>query len=215
MQRLAELVARARAKRWLAVCVVNLRILIGFAFIPAGLKKILGQPFTDADNTGPFHDFLHAFQATGGFYRAVGVLQVLAALLLITQRFAFAGALLVLPVLTAIVTFCWSTQVYPTATVATLMWLGTLALVAWDLHRWLPVITGRPVAPVIDAPLDHRLWQRCGAAVLVIYLGYCLVAGEVYRPRGARPDEPGFYLFPVIALMPIVTLVIERRRLRR
>jgi hypothetical protein len=208
-----HLVARARANRGLAVAIANLRILIGFAFVPAGLKKVLGQPFTDPDNTGPFHDFLHAFLATGWFYNAVGVIQLVAATLLITQRFAFLGALLVLPVITAITAFCWSTMVVPTAIVATLMLLGTLALVAWDAHRWLPLFGSAPERP-IDPPIDVRLWQRCGMAVLALYLGYCLAVGEVYRPRGARPDEPGFYLFPVIVLLPIITFVVEQRRRR-
>jgi uncharacterized membrane protein YphA (DoxX/SURF4 family) len=213
MHGVEQLVARARANRGLAVAIANLRILVGFAFVPAGLKKVLGEPFTDPNNTGPFHDFLHAFLATGWFYNAVGVIQLVAATLLVTQRFAFLGALLVLPVITAITAFCWSTMVVPTAIVATLMLLGTLALVAWDLHRWLPLF-GKPPERAVEPPIDQRLWQWCGIAVLALYLGYCAATGEVYRPRGAKPDEPGFYLFPVIVLLPIVTFVIEQRRRR-
>ena len=55
------LVERARRIRWIAVAVVLLRFLIGYAFLPAALKKVLGKPFTDPTNTGPFHDFLHGF----------------------------------------------------------------------------------------------------------------------------------------------------------
>jgi hypothetical protein len=204
---IARLVARARASRPLAVAIALLRILIGFAFVPAGLKKLIGEPFTDPTNTGPFHDFLHAFHATGWFYNFVGVVQLVAAALLFAQRFE--GALILLPVITAITAFCWSTLVVPTATIATLMLLGTLALFAWDAHRWWPRIER------VDPPIDDRLWRRCGLAVLALYLGYCAATGEVYRPRGAKPDEPGFYLFPVIVLLPIVTLVIEQRRRKR
>src|SRR5688500_3998399 len=114
---LERLHRRARAARWSNLAVVNLRFLIGFAFVPAGLKKVLGQPFTDPHNTGAFHDFLHAFHATGFFYRFVGALQLTVALLLFTQRFARWGAYLALPIITAIMVFCWSTRVYPTATV--------------------------------------------------------------------------------------------------
>jgi len=210
-----RLLLRARRTRWITVCIVNLRILIGFAFVPAGLKKLLAQPFTDPQNTGPFHDFLHAFHATGWFYQFVGVLQLVTATLLITQRFATIGALLALPILTAITAFCWSTHVYPTATVATLMLLGTLALVLWDFHRWRAVFGERERLVPVDAPIDMRLWQRCGIAILAVYLGACAWMGEVYRPRGAGPDDPGFYLFPVILLLPILTLAIDQARLRR
>ena len=206
MDRIARLVARARAKRWLAVAVANLRILIAFAFLPAGMKKLISEPFTDPGNTGPFHDFLHAFHATGWFYNAVGLVQLVAAGLLFAQRFE--GALLVLPVIATIAAFCWSTLgVSPTTIVATLILLGTLALVLWDLHRW----TRTERTP---ERIDHALWRWCGIAVAVLYVGYCIAVGEVYRPRGAKPDEPGFYLFPVIAMLPIVTLVIEQRRLK-
>ena len=215
-----RLLLRARRTRWITVCVVNLRILIGFAFVPAGLKKLLGQPFTDPQNTGPFHEFLHAFHATGWFYQLVGTLQLAAATLLFTQRYATVGALLVLPPLSAIVAFCWSTQVYPTATVATLMLLGTLALVLWDYPKWKGVFAAddrehhHRITP-LEAPIDLRLWRLCGLAIFGMYLGVCVALGEVYRPRGVRADEPASYVFPVILLLPIITFAIDQTRIRR
>ena len=120
-----ELLHRLRRTRWATLCIVNLRILIGFAFLPAALKKILDQPFTDPANTGRFHDFLHAFHATGWFYTFVGVCQLVAAVLLCTQRFALLGAIVAFPVLTAITAFCWSTGV----DLARWAWCG-LAIIA-------------------------------------------------------------------------------------
>jgi uncharacterized membrane protein YphA (DoxX/SURF4 family) len=200
---LERLHARARGGRWLALAVVNLRLLLGFAFVPAGLKKVLGQPFTDPHNTGTFHEFLHAFHATGFFYRFVGAVQLTIALLLLTQRFARAGALLALPVITAITVFCWSTGVVPTAIVATLMLLGVVALVAWD---WRP-------APTL---VDERVWQLCGAAILLLYLAACALTGEIYRPRkGAEWTEPAYYALLAMPLLPVIALVADRRRRRR
>jgi hypothetical protein len=209
-----ELVRRARRLRWLNVAVVMLRFLIGFAFVPAALKKVLDQPFTDPANHGRFHDFLHAFHATGWFYGFVGVMQLIAAVLLCTQRFALLGALIALPILTAITAFCWSTGVYPTAMIATLMWLGTVGLAMWDYERWRGVI-GEPVAMEREPlPIDLALWAKCGAAIVIVYLGSALVNGGVYRPRGLELDNPAFYVMPAVLLFPIVTLVIEHRRRR-
>lgn len=212
MAGLAGLVARARGARWANLCVIQLRFLLGFAFLPAGLKKVLGQPFTDPQNSGPFHDFLHAFHATGGFYRFVGVVQLAIAALLLTQRFAAAGAVLALPVIVAIMVFCWSTLVIPTATVATLMFAGVVALVAWDLDRWTRLCAEQPAPP---APPVSRAWVLCGAAILAVYLGACLATGEVYRPRGVRPDDARFYVFPVIVALPIAAYLVDRRMQRR
>jgi uncharacterized membrane protein YphA (DoxX/SURF4 family) len=196
---LARLHARARDARWLNLAVVNLRFLIGFAFVPAGLKKVLGQPFTDPGYTGPFHEFLHAFHATGGFYRFVGVLQLVAAVLLLTQRHARWGALLALPIITAIMVFCWSTHVYPTAIVATLIFLGVVALAAWDARPG-------PTRVVVE------IWQLCGAAILALYLAACALTGEVYRPRGAEWRAPAYYALVAMPLLPLVAWLIERRR---
>jgi len=43
---LEQQIARVHERRGLSISIVVLRMLIGFAFIPAGLKKLLGQPFT-------------------------------------------------------------------------------------------------------------------------------------------------------------------------
>ena len=211
------LVQRARGKRWVNVFVVNVRFLIGFAFLPAALKKVLDQPFTDPANTGRFHDFLDAFYATGWFYNFVGVMQITTSLLLFTQRYATLGALLALPILTTITVFCWSTGVYPTAVIATLMLLGTIGLVLWDVAKWRGIFVRDDraaevqIAP-ITAPIDLVLWARCGLAMFVVYLGTALVRGGVYRPRGIELDEPGFYVMPAMLLLPLVTFVLDRRK---
>jgi hypothetical protein len=206
--------SRLHGKRWANLCVINLRILIGFAFLPAALKKVLDQPFTDPENTGRFHDFLHAFRDTGWFYLFVGVCQLVAALLLFSQRFALLGALVALPILTAITAFCWSTQVYPTATVATLMWLGTVGLIVWDVERWRGLFGGAPPGAIETAPVDLRAWQLCGAAIFVLYVGVCVAHGGIYRPRGMELDNPAFYVLPAIAFAPIVTWTVETMRHR-
>ena len=215
-----SLLARARRARWVHVFVVNLRFLIAFAFVPAALKKVLDQPFTDPSNHGAFHDFLHALHATGWFYQLVGILQLVAAVLLFTQRFATLGALVALPILTAIAAFCWSTQVIPTAIVATLMWLGTLGLVLWDFDKWRGVFANdRHAADIRITPatavIDLRLWTRCGLAILVVYLGTALLRGGVYRPRTIDLGEPAFYVLPVVMLLPIITFIVDQRRARR
>lgn len=214
---LDSLLRRARRTRWAQLAVANLRIFIGFAFVPAGLKKLLAEPFTAPHLHGPFHDFLHAFHATGFFYQFVGVMQLVTASLMITQRFATLGALLAMPILTTIMVFCWSTKVYPTATVVTSMWLGTLLLVLWDGAKWRAVFlrdaerAADPRAPAIDP----RLWERCGVAVMCLYLAVCAVTGSVYRPRGAEWASPAFYVFPAMLLVVLATFVVDQARARR
>lgn len=214
-----HLIDSLRARRWSHLIVANLRIVLGFAFVPAGLKKVLYQPFTDPQNTGAFHDFLDMFYATGVFYQFVGGVQLLIAVLLMTQTFATLGALMALPVIACITVFCWSTGVIPTAIVATMMLSGTLVLIVWDYDRWLRVVRPGYIAPPCDttaAPLiDLSLWRACGAGILAFYGLTCMVYGGVYRPKGIDPSNPAFYVLPLITLFPIVTLFVEQRRRAR
>ncbi len=210
---IGRLVTRARRVRSLHVTIAMIRILVGFAFVPAGLKKLLGQPFTDPRNTGAFHEFLHAFHATGWFYRCVGALQLVTATLLITQRFATAGAVMAFPITLTIMLFCWSTHVYATASIVTLMVLAVIALLGWDFARWRGLLGPHEATTIDDAApkIDRVLWQWCGTAMLVLYLASCVAMGEVYRPKGAKFDELGFFVFPAIMLLPIITFAVEQR----
>lgn len=209
-------IERLRQGRWVATCVANLRLLIGFAFVPAGLKKVLGEPFTAPEQVGPFHEFLHAFHATGFFYRFVGVLQLLAAVLLLSQRWAWLGAALALPLVTAIAVFCWSTAVYPTASVVSLIFLGVLALLLWDLPRWQRAFLSQEGLAGAVKPLhEARPWQACGVAALVLYLAACVLAGGVYRPRGAEWGQPAFYLLLLLGLTPLAAWARELLSARR
>jgi uncharacterized membrane protein YphA (DoxX/SURF4 family) len=215
-----RIITRARRTRWTNVCVVNLRILLGFAFVPAGLKKLLDQPFTDPANRGAFHEFLHAFHATGAFYQFVGVMQLAAALLLMSQRLATAGALLAFPIFGSVTMFCWSTQAYFTAVMVTLMLLGTTGLLIWDFHKLRGVFASDRCAtdihiPALPAVVDLGLWQRCGLAILTLYLTVCALDGGIYRPKRVELDSPGFYVFPALLLLPIVTFAIDQSRYRK
>lgn len=200
--------------------IANLRILIGFGFLPAGLKKVLGERFTDAGNVGAFHEFLHAFWATGPLYRFVGIVQLTGALLLMTQRFAAIGAALLLPVLSVIAVFVWSTAGVPTIATATLMLCGVIALLLWDLHKWRALFASDrqamalPLAPTADV-IDTRLWQWAGLAVALLYFASCALYGGVYRPRGAEWSQPAFYALPAVTLIPFLALLFELIRPRR
>lgn len=211
---------RARRGTSIPIAVALLRIFIGFAFLPAGLKKVLGEPFTDAHLSGPFHDFLHAFHATGWFYEFVGGVQLVVAAFLMTGRFAFLGAVAALPVLTAILAFCWSTKVYPTASVVTLMWLGTLGLVVWDWALWRGVVRDEPLDEATREalryePIDRRLWAWAGIVVLVLYLGVCVATGGVFRPRGDEWSTPAFYVFPLMLFVVLAASIAQARAIAK
>ncbi|MBP9086757.1 MAG: hypothetical protein KBG15_11600, partial [Kofleriaceae bacterium] len=212
-----------RRRRGAHLVVINLRILLAFAFLPAGVKKVLLQPFTDSSNHSRFHDFLHAFLATGWFYQFVGVLQLLVAFLLFSQRFTLAGAALALPIITAITAFTWSTAVPFTATVVTLMLLGVVALLLWELPRWRPLLDGQAAAaaeltdPHTKATtlVNLTYWRLCGLLIALTYLGLCIFSGGVYRPRPGAAHDAAFWIMSALPALPLATWIIEYKKYKR
>lgn len=128
-----------RSNRFLNLLVINLRYVLGIGFLPSGMVKIFNDPFTNPENTGAFAEFLHALYATGPYYQIVGLMQVLAAVLLITQRFATLGAALFLPIIFNIAVLTLSTIGSLTPLIALLMLLGIIFLLLWDAPKWINI----------------------------------------------------------------------------
>lgn len=129
-----------RTNRLLNFIVINLRYLIGLGFIPSGLKKIFNHPFTNPENEGIFFDYLDALYTTGFYYNMIGYAQVLAAILLMTQRFSTVGTILFLPIIFNIAVLTLSTIGSLTPVIATLMLLGIIFLLIWDYYKWINII---------------------------------------------------------------------------
>lgn len=107
------------------------------AFLPSGLKKVLGLPFTNLPASTPVGEFFWALSHTGAYYRALGAAQLLAAALIVFPRSAAVGALLYLAVTTNIFLITHAVDFgVGTPIITTLMLLASLYLVAWEYPRW-------------------------------------------------------------------------------
>ncbi|SOC80700.1 hypothetical protein SAMN06296241_2256 [Salinimicrobium sediminis] len=123
----------------LNLLLVNLRYMIGLGFLPSGMIKVLDKPFTRVENVGVFYDFLDALYTTGIYYNMIGLMQVIAAILLITQRFATLGSFLFLPIIFNITVLTISTIGSLTPLIALLMLLGIIFLLLWDYQKWFNI----------------------------------------------------------------------------
>lgn len=77
-------------KIWLQIFIIYTRYLIGGAFVYSSIVKIQGLRFTSVDGSGypinsPFHFFETMYQ-TGMYWQFLGWGQLIAGLLLMTQR---------------------------------------------------------------------------------------------------------------------------------
>lgn len=173
--------------------VINLRYLIGLGFLPSGMVKILDRPFTNPDNTGSFAEFLHAFYDTGFFYNTVGILQVLAAVLLITQRFATLGAFLFLPLIFSIAILTLSTIGSLTPIIACAMLLGIIFLLYWDYFKWKNILNK-----------DNQLDSTIEMGKIPTYNSVFLFTGVAFL---TIPSAFIYFELPVIAIASLLLIV--------
>ena len=117
------------------------RILLFLAFLPSGLKKLLGERFTILGVDTPVGFFFEALYQTGFYWNFIGFMQLLAGLLILIPRTTFLGALLYLPIIVNILVIVVSMNFTGTPYVAGLMLIGNIYLLLWDYKKLVKVIS--------------------------------------------------------------------------
>lgn len=161
---------KLRNNRFLNLIVVNLRYIIALGFIPSGMIKVVDKPFTRIENVGIFFDYLDALYTTGYYYNMIGMMQVLAAVLLLTQRYSTLGAFIFLPIIFNIAVLTISTIGSFTPIIATLMLLGIVFLLLWDHHKWINIFSSDNRLYEIPASNEFPTFQK-----VHIYTGISLL----------------------------------------
>jgi uncharacterized membrane protein YphA (DoxX/SURF4 family) len=131
---LEQLYYEARGNKWFRYFTVFCRIVLALGFIPSGMVKIMGERFTALSVNHPLGHYLEALHLTGYYYTFVGVIQVMAALLLLIPRTALLGAIIYFPVILNICVLAYAVRFEGTR-ITTLMVLANLYLLCWDYVR--------------------------------------------------------------------------------
>jgi hypothetical protein len=195
---------------WLQLAVIYTRYLIGGAFVFASLVKIKGERFTNVQGAGsPFHSPEHLFETlyqSGLYWQFLGLMQLVAGLLLLTQRYALLGALLFLPIIANIFVITLSYDFGYTHVITGAMLLATAGLLAWDWNR-LRMVVNQPVLRLpASAFYEHKLWEGVGVVLFLYTLGY--------RALVARYNPLSWFGVCVLigALGALTSWVLHRRR---
>jgi len=157
------------------------RILLAVAFIPTGTVKLMGERFTSIGVNTSVGAFFEAMYQTGGYWRFLGLSQVLAGALLLISATSFYGAVLFLPILVNVVVITIALEFTGTPMIAELMLLANLWLLAWDWPRWRAVLITDVSRPVT------REWSRLERSGW--WLGGASVAAFFFAVRGIAPKE--------------------------
>ena len=155
--------------------IIYTRYLVGGAFVFASLIKIKGQRFTQMDGTVAGHNpgyFFEMLYQSGLYWQFLGWAQLLAGLLLLTQRYALLGALAYVSIIANIFVITISYDFGGTPVITGLMLLAGLLLLAWDWSR-LRVVLNQPAVPEATSPLfESRLWEVVGVVLFAFTAGY-------------------------------------------
>jgi len=127
--------SRVRQNVLLSKIVILLRYLLGFAFIPSGYKKLIGIRFTQISTETNIGLFFEGLYQSGFYWQFLGFTQMLAALLMITQRFATLGNLMFFGIITNICIITWSMDFSGTWIITTAMLFASACLLLWDLNK--------------------------------------------------------------------------------
>lgn len=191
--------------------VINLRFLIGYGFIPSGIKKIIGTPFANPGQQGAFMEYLDALYANGFYYEMIGWAQVMAAVLLITQRFATLGALIFLPIIFNIMVLTMSTIGSLTPLIAFLMFLGIVFLLFWDYYKWITIFSKDDklfnMPYVNDYPQAGKFWIVTGVLILVLPV-FTILLFKLFPKMLEKENLKGTIIVLSSALVPVIANLI-------
>lgn len=127
--------AWAHRQPWLRRFTVVNRLLLAMAFLPTGLVKATGQRFTILPIDNPIGFFFEAMYRTGPYWYFIGIMQVLAAVLLLIPATSTLGALVFLPIGISVFLVTWGVGFGNTVYITAGMLLSAIYLVCWDGDR--------------------------------------------------------------------------------
>ncbi|RZL13860.1 MAG: DoxX family protein, partial [Pedobacter sp.] len=146
---------KAKSNRWMNYFAIFLRVALAFGFITSGIVKIVGERFAAGLSVNhPMGQYLEALHNTGFYYTFIGVVQVLAAILLLIPRTVLLGALLYFPVIFNIFMLSYAVRFEGSSLTSPLMVLACLYLILWNYDKIkyiLPLNHGQP-SPIVPVP---------------------------------------------------------------
>jgi hypothetical protein len=210
MKQFNKLLLRIKQYELLQLFTIYLRYLIGSAFVFAAFgmgkiipffdKSVIGQGDPNSPLTHAFSSFIHSEL----YWSFIGWSQLIAGILLVTQRFARFGIMIYLPIIANIFMLTYSYHFQGTDIVTGLMLLAALYLALWEGDKLQYLF--------IEPTTDNLTLAKPTIEQLPIW-GYAGV-GMVALLATTFHYIPLFYNFLTCLLFGIVALLIYVSRFR-
>lgn len=186
------------------------RYLLAFAFIPSGMKKVLGQRFTSIGTDNPIGYFFEALFRTGMYWNFLGWGQLIAAILMMSQLFATLGNLIFFFIITNIFFITVSMHFTGTWLIALLMLFASACLLLWDTNRLQYIILKKGFLEIsndVKLPEASKIWQISGILLFVESVSYTLIDNAIMTNHLQL-----FFVFFIAIIMTVaVTIILEYR----
>jgi uncharacterized membrane protein YphA (DoxX/SURF4 family) len=125
----------ARKNSWLYRGTLGLRFLLSMGFIPTGLVKLFGLPFSNLGSSNPVGAFFDMLLSTGVYWQFLGGMQVLAGILVMFNRTLALGSILFTGIMLNILFITNGVGFGNTAYLAFMMVLGCFWLCFWEWRK--------------------------------------------------------------------------------
>lgn len=173
---MVSLITSIRSRIIPQLLVIYTRYLIGGAFVFASFIKIKGNRFTSSSGENePINSLFHFFETmyqSGLFWKFIGLGQLVAGALLMTQRFSFLGAMINLPILSCVFVITISYDFNNTPIITGLMLSANILLLLWDINRLRVFWNKLPLAETVKRMEANMIWQAGGVALLLFTSAY-------------------------------------------
>jgi uncharacterized membrane protein YphA (DoxX/SURF4 family) len=138
---LDRLHSQAKQNIWLWLFSIFCRLALAAGFIPAAIVKLMDERFASGLSVNhPMGQYLEALHHTGYYYTFIGVVQAVAAILLLIPRTVTLGAFLYFPVILNICILTYAVRFDGSLFTAPLMTLANLYLICWNYEKWKYVL---------------------------------------------------------------------------
>ena len=197
-----------RANYALTIFVWLTRYLLAFAFIPSGMKKLLGERFTSIGIDNPIGFFFEALYRSGMYWNFLGWSQLITALLMMTQRFSTLGNLIYFFIISNICCITIAMQFTGTWVITSLMLFASVGLLLWDANKFQFIFTASGFLNNHNEeklPEASRLWQISGLLLFILSVAYPLIDRVITEGHLVL----FFIIFIAILIVVIATLFME------
>ena len=210
---LSSIYVRIRTFYKLNLLVWLTRYLLAFAFIPSGMKKVLGQRFTSIGTDNPIGYFFEALFRTGMYWNFLGWGQLIAAVLMMSQLFATLGNLIFFFIITNIFFITVSMHFTGTWLIALLMLFASTCLLLWDANRLQYIISKKgflEISNEVKLPEASTILQISGILLFVESVSYTLIDNAIKSNHLQL-----FFVFFIAIIMTVAATIILEYRSRK